>query len=759
MMKYKKQIEAAIYTLLAVAIISPIVTGIPSGVTTTFTTMIVFQIAVEFAFVLWAVLALADERYRVNWRHPIVFLFLLYVLALAIASAFGIDPFISFWSTSYRTTGLLHFLHLAAWLVVATGMLKTWKHWKAALILTSLVALGADVVAIAEWLGAESDIVRVHAFFGNSLYLAQFLTLHIFIAAMLWAKANRVWEWYIYILLVLVHAFGLALTVSRSAVLAVALALFSGALLMLFSAKSRKKRAYTFAALLLAVLLAAGSFAFLHQKGSQWVHSHLPFSLARIVYPSPTVDNDSFIEDQIADRDNLWLMALEAFAARPIAGYGPGTFRATFNRAYDPAGRDADLIEKGFDRVHNQFIEVLYGAGLLGFLPYAAFWTALLILAAREVRRQEKLSDRGLTVFLFMAFAAHAVNLAVLFDVRSATQIFLLLSAFLYWRTNGVELPVFRKLKKMAGARPSLPLLAILFALAAITAYFTNIRPFKSPYWSDRAVMESSNDIGRATAYFKRSFDPKTPYAFEGRLAAVNTIRTAVDFLGIRDEDIEARVAENIRQADLSIAEFPNRLTAYQASALSRRQYAEWFPDSADDQLQTAYEHAEKMIELAPGRIESYEELGRIELQRGNIEEAKRWFERGRGRVGSVDPVSLGRMDFRLAEASVRGRDYETALSELDSANTLGYGMFYDINLVQALNEVGDYENYPDGLTFYVAQIYTVQKNNWFMLAEVAKYFQGIGDQESYEEVLGIMHKLGGLETEAFWWQNRTKIK
>lgn len=759
MMKYKKQMEAVIYGLLAIGVISPIVTGIPSAVTTTFTTMIVFQIATAFAFVLWAALALNDKRYRVNWRHPIIFFFLLYVGAFAIATAFSIDPFISFWSSSYRTMGLLHLLHFAAWLVVAAGMLKSWKHWKVALILSSFVALGADIVAIVEWLQAESDVVRVHSFFGNSLYLAQFLTLHVFIAGMLWSKASKIWEWYAYILLFLIHVFGLALTVSRSAVVAIAVAFFAGAMLFVSSSSSRKTRSYAIIGLALAVVIAVGSFAYFHSRGSDWVHEHLPFTLARIVYPSPTINNDSLIEDQLADRDNLWRIAIEAFAQRPITGHGPETFRVAFHHAFDPTGRDADLIETGFDRVHNQFLEVLYGTGILGFLPYMAFWVALIALAAREVKKQSNLSERGFSTFVFMLFVAHGINLIFLFDVRSATQIFLLLCALLYWRTDAVKLPILRARKDLSEMTMKTPILVVLLAGAILLAYEANIRPFRAPYWSDRAIMESSASIGRANNLFAKAFDPKSPYVFESRLAAVNTVRTQIDFFGFRTEEMEERVAENIRQSDLSIEEFPDRFTTFQASALSRRQYASWFPESADEYLATAYDHAQKMTELAPGRVEGYEELGQIELTRGNLDEAKRWFEEARAHIGVVDEVSIGRMEFRLAEVAVREGDYEAALSKLDSANTLGYSLFYDINLIEAMNDRGDYENYPDGFTFYAAQIYTVQQNNWFILAEVAKYFNGIGDSESYNAVLNSMHKLDSLRTETLWWQQRSEVK
>ncbi|MDQ3730099.1 MAG: O-antigen ligase family protein [Actinomycetota bacterium] len=102
-------------------------------------------------------------------------------------------------------------------------------------------------------------------------------------------------------------------------------------------------------------------------------------------------------------RDELWGSALAAFASRPLAGRGPGTFDLWWQRG----GSDREAVRDA----HSLYLESLAERGLPGLIIVLAFLALLLIgaLAARRVvRRSSEIgAAAGLTAG-FLAFLTHA---------------------------------------------------------------------------------------------------------------------------------------------------------------------------------------------------------------------------------------------------------------------------------------------------------------------------------------------------------------
>ncbi len=89
---------------------------------------------------------------------------------------------------------------------------------------------------------------------------------------------------------------------------------------------------------------------------------------------------------RIGGRGKLWKAGLEAFAYRPVAGYGTGHFKS----AIEP-------MLGGMSQVaHNSFISVLVEQGIVGFLLYMA----MLVSVARAVLKLSTLERRFALVLL-----------------------------------------------------------------------------------------------------------------------------------------------------------------------------------------------------------------------------------------------------------------------------------------------------------------------------------------------------------------------
>ncbi|MBN2190103.1 MAG: O-antigen ligase family protein [Candidatus Aureabacteria bacterium] len=73
----------------------------------------------------------------------------------------------------------------------------------------------------------------------------------------------------------------------------------------------------------------------------------------------------------ISNRYYLWSGALNMFASDPVFGKGPGSFFVFFPEYKDKGIEEQTKMQKLSDHAHNEFLQVLSEAGILGFLAFA----------------------------------------------------------------------------------------------------------------------------------------------------------------------------------------------------------------------------------------------------------------------------------------------------------------------------------------------------------------------------------------------------
>src|SRR3989338_10455321 len=88
-----------------------------------------FGLVTEIIFFLYVILAISDNRYRPK-INLVFWALALLTLVLVITSFTGIDPFRSFWGNTERMSGVIYWLHFAAFAVILSGVLKSGKEWK-----------------------------------------------------------------------------------------------------------------------------------------------------------------------------------------------------------------------------------------------------------------------------------------------------------------------------------------------------------------------------------------------------------------------------------------------------------------------------------------------------------------------------------------------------------------------------------------------------------------------------------------------------
>ena len=363
-----------------------------------------FRILVEIATAAWAVLAIADRKYRPRFSWVLA-IFAAFVLWMAVADFLAVNPHKAFWSNYERMDGWVMLIHAFMFSVVTGAFLsaeKLWKKWWLAFILAAaltclygvmqLLCAGQACGAGNAFFAIHQGGVRLDARMGNAAYLAAYLLFAL--AATAWqAIEAKGWLRYSLMALAALETFILLATATRGAILGMLGGAALASALWAFTAGRKGRQAG--ASVLVGLVVLAGGF---------WLARDTSF-----VRNEPTLTRIASISlSEGATRFTLWKLALEGVAERPITGWGQDGFNYVFNAKYQPA---LYAQEPWFDRAHNTFVDWLVAGGVPALLLFAA----LLIAAVAALLRAPSLS-RAERILLVSALAAYAVQALVVFD-------------------------------------------------------------------------------------------------------------------------------------------------------------------------------------------------------------------------------------------------------------------------------------------------------------------------------------------------------
>ena len=422
---------------------------------------------IEITFALWLILMLRRPEYRPAQSKLALFLGL-FVLATLVSAIFGVSFQRSIWSNYERMTGTFDLVHWWAALVVLMSMIKGAPQWR--IYLTSFLSIGlfisflgllqANEVAWAgpnQWFGwlRGQEIGRLTISLGNATYVGSLgMTLAMLGFGLFMDKMWRATP----------AAEGEA---SESATPRRRVRRAPGARATAPGIAEDLK--YPLAALYLVVIVAG--LYILYESGSRgstlglaaglgsagavyaiwgsqptwrWIAgiatAALPIMIIVIlILPSGAVDKlkdaapllfrniGSLGDDQaLHSRGVGTRAALQAFADRPITGYGFENFSTVWNNRLE----DDDFLGTfpELDVAHNDPVEILSTTGLVGFAPYAAMWIWAVWLAYARFRSREE--SQWLDLAMFGALVGFFIHLLFLFDTASTMLVLIIMLAY-----------------------------------------------------------------------------------------------------------------------------------------------------------------------------------------------------------------------------------------------------------------------------------------------------------------------------------------
>lgn len=355
--------------------------------------------------------------------------FILFVIALFIASLFGSNFTFSFWSNFERMDGLVNWLHLLAYVFVLAAYLGNYKKSWQSLMQVSLVVAGlVSLHALGQklglsWLIASSGDSRLTATLGNAAYVGSYLFLHLVILSYLFiqnVRSNKLWSlssWF-YALSTILFIYVLVATQTRGPFLALVFFIFFIALSYLwFQRQQRHRFYYVVAGLLLAMVLFI-SLLFT-QKQSSWVKAVPLFQ---------KISSISLTDTTTQSRLLIWGQSLKAAKEKPIFGWGEENFMYAFNKYFPPQLYHGAGSETWFDRPHNILVQHLIHGGLLAVSLYLAIFIYLIILLYKNYKKDHDWLINFLWIGFLISFLLQDL---FIFDNLSVSVTFYLLLAFL----------------------------------------------------------------------------------------------------------------------------------------------------------------------------------------------------------------------------------------------------------------------------------------------------------------------------------------
>jgi O-antigen ligase/Flp pilus assembly protein TadD len=449
-----------------------------------------FRIFIELALPLYLYLLAADYRLRPRLKNPLNIAVLFFLAINIISSAFGVNPFRSFWGNFERMGGAFYIAHLVVvyfyvQLLGQAGEEYLKRFIQSFIAVASLVALNG----LSSWVGGPSVVLdasaptRISSTFGNPIFYASYLIIPMFLAAYFaFGEKNKVLK-VLYWAAAALQLLGVYSSGTRGAMVGLIVGLFISSILYMVLTKNSFIRRVGLIAIAGCIIVAGGLFA----VRNKLPHDSILYRLVKL--------QDSNSEARLVQ----WGIALKGFKDHVLLGVGPENYYSISNKYYNPIMYKYDA--SWFDKPHNFFLEVLVTNGLLGFAAYL-FMFGLTVYGLWRAYKMGILLLMEMCLLLAAIITYQVQNLFV-FDTVSASIAFYAFLGFAAYLWSEV-LPAGEPKKQQEILNKTWPIavLAVSFLAICFVEYASNITSMEASKRINYGMAYNSQDPQKAADYF-----------------------------------------------------------------------------------------------------------------------------------------------------------------------------------------------------------------------------------------------------------------
>lgn len=390
-----------------------------------------FVLELLFFLFIWHLLSQKEIVIKKSYLTASLFL---YIVLLFVSALLGPDLGQSFWSSFFRMTGIITWLHYLSFLVVLATVFTSEKDWRN---IFRAILLSGFVLALVSYLGVDglntglfSGIKEGGSLFGNTSYSGAYYLLVFFLSLVGFTlESSKVWKG-VYVIALFTIFFNPDLFSFQSVIgmaRASALVLWGGVLtlLILFLIHRFTNKKFTIIAFFSILFLISGIYA---------------YSFISLIKHQGKI-HDVYLAESGPARPLVWDMAVEGIKSRPFFGYGPENFNYVFQEHLNPKIIKIEKSTEWFDNVHNFTLAEILDAGIIGATALLLIFILVVFTSLKLYLLEKKF------YFLIIPFILvfHFLQMQTFFQTDSALFLIFILIAFLISHKKNMELkmPLF----------------------------------------------------------------------------------------------------------------------------------------------------------------------------------------------------------------------------------------------------------------------------------------------------------------------------
>lgn len=581
--------------------------------------VLVFRSLVEILAVFYVVLLIQKGKVYLPPRTPLFWAVTLFFLAFGLTTFTSVNIYQSFFGTLERMGGWFSFLHFWLFFVIASAVLRKREDWLTFIKVSLAVSLLSAFYGFLQktdlkWIIGSGGRAKIFGTIGNPALFAGYIVINAFLALMLYFKpGNSENEKKFFAAAFLIDAFAVLLTGVRGSVLGVIIGILIFGFLYSINFGSQKIKRYTTYFLMLVVVVV-GILYFL--RNTDFVKNNQYLSRYSDISPKART---------VQTRMWAWQAGFDGWNDSfkyMVLGWGPEMFNVPFSKHFNP-----NFISLGsetlFDRAHNQFLEVLFTMGLIGFAAYVLIY----VYAFKGLNKlNSDPEDKVFKIGLISALVAYMIHNFFIFDTSANYIMFFIALGFINLLTVASnQPPVTSSITK----KPKNTLVnfagAVLMVAVILSIYFFEVLPAKANYATTRGIVASwGGDHDLAFEKFKKamSYDTFGKYDIRHRYAQYILERGTKQI----DEKVKERLLVAIENVKKNVEESPKDYLPYLYISRSYILLGKERPNSPYNDL--ALENSLKALEISPTFVRTYYEVAQAYLNKKDLPKAIEWFEK-----------------------------------------------------------------------------------------------------------------------------------
>ncbi|MBI2003504.1 MAG: O-antigen ligase family protein [Parcubacteria group bacterium] len=585
--------------------------------------ILVFRSLVEILTVFYVVLLVRYGKSYLPPRTPLFWTVTFFTLAFGLTTFTSINVYQSFFGTLERMGGWFSFMHFWLFFVIASAVLRKKEDWFVFIKLSLAVSLLSAFYGFLQktdlsWVIGSGGRNKIFGTIGNPALFAGYMIVNAFLALMLYFRPSISQnEKFFYGSVFILDAFAVLLAGVRGSVLGVVVGLIVFGLLYSFSFNSQKFKKLTLGFLILVFVVAGILYSLRNAefvKGSHYLARYSDISLN-----SFTVQT-RFWAWQAGF--NGWNDSLKTI----VFGWGPEMFNVPFSKHFNPKFFRGLGSETLFDRAHNQFLEVLFTMGFVGFTAYILiFFRVFQILSKMNDTAENKVFRIGL-ISTLVAYAIHnffifdtSANYLMFFLIIGFINMLMLRDANIRIHTNDTNIKSRNLATNIVGF--------ILAAIAIFSIYTFEVVPAKANYATTRAIIASwSSNHDLAYQKFKEAMNYDTFGKYDIRHRYGQYILERANSQGATDEKMKERLFTAIENIKKNTEESPQDYLPY--LYISRLYIMLGKSDPNSSYNDTALDYSLKALDISPTFVRTYYEVAQAYLNKKDYQKAIEWFKK-----------------------------------------------------------------------------------------------------------------------------------